>query len=1556
MVKGGSAQSISIKHHSITCMKEYEGKSFEELRFEDYQANRKGPQQGSTGFGANAFGTTTTAQPSLFGQTDANKMAFGQTAFGQNTAFGQPAGQQTTTGFGAPAFGASTTATPSLFGQPDANKQPAFGQATPFGQTSTFGQTNTGAFGMGAQQNTTASPFGKPAAFGSTAPSTGFGFGSSAPQNANPFGANNAIKPFGATAQPQQQSFLFGGAQTTQPNTGFGTGLFANTQNTATGLFNKPAQPTTGFGATAQTPGFAFNTPASTQPSLFTNTSKPLFGGATNAAPAFGATNNNFGAANSTPFGSTFGKPAAPAFGQTQTSGIGSFGTGGLGNTTTTGLFGNTNQAKPGGLFNNSGTLFSTVPTTFQANAFGMGQPAQQQPLQLAQPEHHSLAQLTSDPFGDEPHLIGLEPKLRSHNLAMSATDPKELKTLLDASKKVDTAHSSKLKVTSLKNARDSLFDSHGQSSDYLRSPMANYQKTNVRKLILKPKASNDNTPNASSSNILDILLNEDKENQKSDSGNIGTVNPVRLTFDSTAHNESIANNSVETQTFNILHSTSRDVLTDRTWADEGRSSDDLEVTGDNKGAGDSVEKQYANIICTRPEYYTLPSLDQLVLDEDGQCFVEGFTIGRRGYGNVYFPDKIDVAGLHIDELVHLCYREVTIYPDDSKKPPVGEGLNRRAQVTIDNVYPKRTANNELIKDVGELTEMRFAEKLRKITEKKNGRFVDYRPETGSWVFKVDHFSKYGFNDSDEESEESSADALKKAELKKRQMALKAGQATGQAKQALDKEGKALDKETISREASQGSQEQHPTGTPSAKNISVEDLDEQQENDIFHHSMMMDDGSDDEYHPIPNFRPADMSFKPYIDTQHAKNIQLMKSTLFADDDRSDDAASHISFIKQYLDLQDVDEEIRNLPALPEETPIQPRLCVRPKIWKVLNNYQAPKASAEILPSRCCMDLGMFKGKSFKVGFTKGFNFYAPDNEECVRELLLQSVDASSRYDHLKDVLTDCLKVVLEESTFQLSASKVPTFKILKSDLYLKKQSAIFEKLASQYNSSEVDYLYSIWTLCAALWGPNENTIASRRYLLSEWLKSTCATDDLTLKAGPFKSVTEATESIFTHLSIFKVLDAAGIAMDAKLPNLSLLVAQLSLSNAPKSFIQEQVDIWYNSMAANHITPELKRLYLLVSGIPTKEDVNIFDGIDWKRAFGLHLWYICPNGAPIQTAIDLYKKAFEEYAYAERPNPPYTNSYSEEPFFDMIYHILLLYKSGIHRLSSTLNPATHTDDPLDYRLSWLLLQLFQSLNVGLIEVSEITKLCTSFSTQLEHLGLWEWAIFALLYLEDNSSKTNLIMGILNRNLSVEGDDLDEESRQIVDLLVNQMKIPAEWIHTVKGNKTLAFEKFYEAFNHFSLAEEYVTANEIFVDKLLSSLFINEQFDVIRNLTDKLKQGSRDILQWENEVGLILDYLNLLEESITAESLFNLQLKLSSLTERIVNFPTNTEQQKVCVAELSKRCASLYRELFVKSQSNPFKHSYTQFLESLIMPPDFKQIEGLFLIQDHYSNDR
>lgn len=153
-------------------------------------------------------------------------------------------------------------------------------------------------------------------------------------------------------------------------------------------------------------------------------------------------------------------------------------------------------------------------------------------------------------------------------------------------------------------------------------------------------------------------------------------------------------------------------------------------------------------VILTRPQYYTVPTLDELEkLKEDGKCFVKGFTVGRVGYGNVYFPEKIDVSGLNLDEIVHIRYREVVLYPDEMKKPAVGQGLNRRAQITLDGVSP--VLNGEAVPDPDDTLVMHFTEYLREVCERKGMRFLEYRPDTGSFVFEVDHFTRYGLDPED---------------------------------------------------------------------------------------------------------------------------------------------------------------------------------------------------------------------------------------------------------------------------------------------------------------------------------------------------------------------------------------------------------------------------------------------------------------------------------------------------------------------------------------------------------------------------------------------------------------------------------------------------------------------------------------------------------------------------------------------------------------------------------------------------------------------------------------
>jgi nuclear pore complex protein Nup98-Nup96 len=274
------AAGTTLHYQTISCMGAYKNYSLDELRLQDYQANRKtasaapgfSQQQQPTGFGATGAGFgQTTNQPSSsgFGAFSAAKPA-GTGLFGQTT-------QNTSTGFGGFSSNSAATSGSGLFGQNA--QQPA---------TTAFGQ----------QQQPT-STFG---AFSQNTQNTGAGFGT--------FGQNNQNKPYGGgfgafesgakyytltvitlgQTQPTTAGFgAFGQQNQSQPTTGFGqtqqpattgfSGFSANTSNQPKpgglfGGFGQTQQATTGFGQPAQ--------------------QQPATGGfGTNAFGGFGLNNNN---------------------------------------------------------------------------------------------------------------------------------------------------------------------------------------------------------------------------------------------------------------------------------------------------------------------------------------------------------------------------------------------------------------------------------------------------------------------------------------------------------------------------------------------------------------------------------------------------------------------------------------------------------------------------------------------------------------------------------------------------------------------------------------------------------------------------------------------------------------------------------------------------------------------------------------------------------------------------------------------------------------------------------------------------------------------------------------------------------------------------------------------------------------------------------------------------------------------------------------------------------------------------------------------------------------
>ncbi|XP_030603052.1 nuclear pore complex protein Nup98-Nup96 isoform X2 [Archocentrus centrarchus] len=716
MVKAGVTTSINTKHQCITAMKEYENKSLEELRLEDYQAGRKGP--------ANPMAAGT---GSLFAQATATSSAttglFGSTAPNPSFSFGP---NKST--FGAPTTGAFGATTGGLFSQQ--NQQQAGSLFKPFGQTT-------------------------------TTQSTGFSFGST-----NTMGQANtsSMGLFGNTAASQSGS-LFGSAQTSTA-TGFGT---------ASGLFG---QPNTGFGNVGTQSLFGPKTTG--------------FGTTTTSAPSFGATTSLFGSKPTLTLGtapntSTFGFGGNPAgvglFGKSTTGGLGpglgtSFGTVGTGQT----LFGN-NQNKLGTTLGTMGT-FGTAGFNSGTSALGFGAP--QQPVALTDPSaaatqqamlQQQLSVLAYSPYGDSPLFRNplSDPKKKEERL--KPTNPTAQKALTTPTHyKLTPRPATRVRpkaLTSSGASKSQLFDGLDDDEPSLTNG-AFVPRKSIKKLVLKNlnssqyssplnKDSDDlASPSEYPQNGHSHMEEEEEQlrevpgpsSQVDDDPEVTQfyVNPIAKPIPQGRAQTSLQDTISDLN----MHKASRNGLE--------LSNDDVSASFGEESLQEEREEEQqvsqqsphpAGIVLTRVGYYTIPSMDELaeMMDENGDCIVENFTIGRKGYGSVFFPGEVNVAGMNLDEIVHFRRKEVIVYPDDKNKPPEGEGLNRRAEVTLDGVWPNDKTTCTQIRSPERLNDMNYEGRLEKASRKQGARFLEYRPETGSWVFEVAHFSKYGLQDSDEDED-----------------------------------------------------------------------------------------------------------------------------------------------------------------------------------------------------------------------------------------------------------------------------------------------------------------------------------------------------------------------------------------------------------------------------------------------------------------------------------------------------------------------------------------------------------------------------------------------------------------------------------------------------------------------------------------------------------------------------------------------------------------------------------------------------------------------------------
>lgn len=325
---------------------------------------------------------------------------------------------------------------------------------------------------------------------------------------------------------------------------------------------------------------------------------------------------------------------------------------------------------------------------------------------------------------------------------------------------------------------------------------------------------------------------------------------------------------------------------------------------------------------------------------------------------------------------------------------------------------------------------------------------------------------------------------------------------------------------------------------------------------------------------------------------------------------------------------------------------------------------------------------------------------------------------------------------------------------------------------------------SVWRLGAALFdeleldlGEEQPAIGSdpsmssyisglrRRAALSNWLETIS-------RIQVNRDIQEArhfTQSILAHLSGHQIDLACDAALSGKDYRLATLLPQVGGDVEFQEDIRLQLKKWSEPPRVdNFISKDHRKIYEILSGnvvkIPsptssTSPDIFICENLDWKRVFGLHLWYGSPQHH-LRTAVDNYFESSQNYTASAAPLPAYLAitprapqwSSVKTPAFDATFEMIKLSYDDQITLEGTLLPRGFSASPLDFRLPWHMYTLIASVlrirafvdiedprhSLNDEEVLRLTSptadsLTLSYAHHLEVIGLWQWSAFILQHL-------------------------------------------------------------------------------------------------------------------------------------------------------------------------------------------------------------------------------
>lgn len=279
---------------------------------------------------------------------------------------------------------------------------------------------------------------------------------------------------------------------------------------------------------------------------------------------------------------------------------------------------------------------------------------------------------------------------------------------------------------------------------------------------------------------------------------------------------------------------------------------------------------------------------------------------------------------------------------------------------------------------------------------------------------------------------------------------------------------------------------------------------------------------------------------------------------------------------------------------------------------------------------------------------------------------------------------------------------------------------------------------------------NRVTLLRRKTALSKWLEDVVKPSvdaDLRMQANgsngnlflsylitgltyefPPASYTAA-DAAFTHLTGHQISEACTTVADAGYLKLSTLLSQAGGDDLFKEDILSQLEIWKKDKlspvstapnSGNHglVGRGIWKLYNLLGGVIDQEEVDggqsdyVCAGLDWKRVFGLFLWYGTGVDASVGDVVQVYENILLQHSRGTsneiaKPLPKWAVNHSKQGLplpmgsarsglfsgssssskdnlpEDPLYALIKLHSNPALSLSNALNPLSFAPSGLEW---------------------------------------------------------------------------------------------------------------------------------------------------------------------------------------------------------------------------------------------------------------------------------